>query len=98
MAEGILVIQHRGGNVEKGLHACLVPAHLLCFIHALGHDLINRALDERRRDRLTWSTPGSIMHQHVLVALEVAEKLADVLSKTVDQTYLVPPVIGEAQR
>jgi hypothetical protein len=55
MAEGILecVIQHRGTNVEKGLHGRPVPAHLLFLIHALGHDLVDRTLDERRRDRLT---------------------------------------------
>ena len=32
----------------------------------------------------TLSTPGSIVHQHVLVALEVAEKVADVSLKMVD--------------
>ena len=86
MAEGILerVVQHRGANVEKGLHRRPVPAHLLSLVHALGHDLVNRTLDERRRDRLTASTPGGIVHQHVLVALEVAEKVADVSLKTVD--------------
>ena len=90
MAEGILerVVQHRGANVEKGLHGRPVPAHLLFLVHALGHDLVDRTLDERRRDRLTPSTPGSIMHQHVLVALEVAEKFADVSLKTVDAGHL----------
>ena len=29
----------------------------LLLVHALGHDLIDRTLDERRRDRLTPSTP-----------------------------------------
>jgi hypothetical protein len=89
MAEGILecVIQHCGANVEKGLHGRPVPAHLLFLIHSLGRDLIDRTLDERSRDRLTPSTPGSIMHQHVLVALEVAEKFADVSLKTVDAGY-----------
>ena len=60
MAEGILerVIQDRGANVEKGLHGRPVPAHLLFLIHALGHDLIDRTLDERRGDRLTpWDRP-----------------------------------------
>jgi hypothetical protein len=85
-AEGIFecVIQHRGANVEKGLHSRPIPAHLLFLIHAPGHNLVDRALDERSRDRLTLSTPGSIMHQHVLVALKVAEKFADVPLKTVD--------------
>jgi hypothetical protein len=86
MAEGIFecVIQHCGANVEKGLHSRPVPAHLLFLIHTLGHDLVDRALDERSRDRLSLSTPGGIMHQHVLVALKVAKKFADVSSKTVD--------------
>ena len=50
MAEGILegLVQHRRANVEKGLHGRSVPAHLLFLIHALGHDLIDRTLDERR--------------------------------------------------
>ena len=86
MAEGILkrVVQHRGANVEKGLHSWSVPAHLLFLVHALGHDLVDRTLDERCRDRFTTSTPSGIMHQHLLVALEVAEKFADVSLKTVD--------------
>ena len=86
MAEGILerLIQHGSTNVEKGLHGRPVPAHLLFLVHALGHDLIDRTLDERRGDRLTASTPGGVMHQHVLVALEVAEKFADVSLKTLD--------------
>src|SRR4051812_22257836 len=48
----------------------------------------DRTLDERRRDRFATSTPGGIVHQHVLVALEVAEKFADVSLKTVDAGYL----------
>ena len=50
MAEGMLkrVVQHRDANVEKGLHSCSVPAHLLFLVHALGHDLVHRTLDERR--------------------------------------------------
>src|SRR3954449_10968986 len=86
MAKGILerLVQHRGTNVEEGLHGRPVPAHLLFLVHALGHDLVDRTLNERRRDRLTPSTPGSIMHQHVLVALKVAEEVADVSLKTVD--------------
>src|SRR3954466_13151610 len=90
MAEGILegVTQHGGADVEKGLHGRPVPTHLLFLVHALGHDLVDRTLDERGRDRLTPSTPGGIVHQHVLVALEVAEKFADVSLKTVDAGYL----------
>src|SRR5689334_4762159 len=46
--------------------------------HLRSHHLVDRALDEGGRDRLTPATSGSIMHQHVLVALEVAEKVAEV--------------------
>src|SRR4051812_44130917 len=90
MAEGILerLVQHRSTNVEEGLHGHPVPAHLLFLVHALGHDLVDRTFDKRRRDRLATSTPGSVVHQHVLVALEVAEKFADVSPKTVDAGYL----------
>ncbi len=86
MAEGILerLVQRGGANVERGVHGCPVPAHLLFLVQALGHDLIDRTLDERCRDRLITSTLGSIMHQPVLVALEIAEKFADVSLKTVD--------------
>src|SRR4051794_38741084 len=56
--------------------------------HLRSHHLVDRTLNECRRDRLAMSTPGGIMHQHVLVALEVAEKAADVSLKTVDAGYL----------
>ena|ERR1700733_10662053 len=87
MAEGVLerVVQHRSANVEKGLHGRSVPAHLLFLVHAPCNDLIDRTLDERRRDRLTPSTPGGIMHQHVLIAFEVVEKFADVPAWCRDQ-------------
>src|SRR4051794_21623054 len=39
--------QHGRADVEKGLHRRPVPAHLLLFVHALGHDLVDRALHER---------------------------------------------------
>src|ERR1700759_3544337 len=90
MAKGILerLVQHRSANIEKGLHGGPVPAHLLFLVHSLGHDLVDRALNECRRDRLTTPAPGSIMHQHVLVAPEVTKKFADVSLKTVDAGYL----------
>jgi hypothetical protein len=90
MAEGVLerVVQHRSANIEEGLHGRLVSAHLLFLVHALGHDLVDRTFNERRRDRLATSTPGCIVHQHVLVALDVAEKFDDVSLKTVDAGYL----------
>src|SRR3954466_503320 len=52
--------------------------------HLRSHHLVDRALDQRGRDRLTTSTPGGIMHQHVLVALEVAKKFTDVSLKAVN--------------
>jgi len=60
MAEGLLevVVQHGGAYVEEGLHCRPVPTHLLLFVHALGNDLVDRTLDERRGDRLTpWDRP-----------------------------------------
>ena len=49
MAEGVLkrIVQHRRAYVEEELHRGPVPAHLLLFVHALGHDLVDRALHER---------------------------------------------------
>jgi hypothetical protein len=60
-------IQHGGANVEEGLHRHPVPAHLLFLVHALGDDLVDRTLDERRRDRFAVPTPGGVMHQLTLV-------------------------------
>src|ERR1700674_1106238 len=79
MSKGVLerVVQH----IEEGLHGCPVPAHL---VHALGHDLVDRALHERGGDGLTETTPGSIVYQCVLVALKVGEKLGEMTLKPVD--------------
>src|SRR6478672_3074038 len=52
--------------------------------HLRSDHLVDRTLDECSRDRLTPSTPGAIMHQHILVALEVAEKVADMSLKTIN--------------
>jgi len=78
IAEGVLerVVPHRRAHVEEGLHGGSVPVHLLHFVHALGHDLVNCAFRERGRDRLIASTPGSVVRQSVLVALKVAQQLA----------------------
>src|SRR3954464_3624431 len=90
MAEGVLerVVQHGGAHVQEGLHARSAPAHLLPLVQAPGHDLVDRALHERGRDRLTTPTPSSVMHQRCLVALEVAQKLADVSLKTADARHV----------
>src|SRR3954463_14001713 len=90
MAEGVLerAVQYGGAHVQKGLHARPAPAHLLPLVQALGHDRVDRALHERRRDRLTTPTPSSVMHQRCLVALEVAQKLADVSLKTADAGHV----------
>jgi hypothetical protein len=82
------LVQHRSTNVEEGLHGRPLPAPLLFLVHPLGHDLVDRTVHEHRRDRLATSTSGSIVHQHVLVALEVAEMFADVSLETVDAGYL----------
>src|SRR5271165_4076381 len=86
MAEGVLevVVQHGGAYVEEGLHCRSVPTHLLLLVHALGNDLVDRTLDERRGDRLTAPPPGSVVHHRVLVASKVAKKFADVSLNTAD--------------
>ena len=40
-------VQHGGPDVEEGRHRHPAPPHLLLLVHAPGHDLIDRALDER---------------------------------------------------
>src|SRR5215213_191443 len=82
------VIQHGGAHVKEGLHRRSVPAHLLLLVHALGHDLVDRTLHERGRDRRAAPAPGSIVDQHPLVALEVAQQLADVPLETSDAGYV----------
>jgi hypothetical protein len=86
MAEGVLelVVQHGGTYVEEGLHCRPVPTHLLLLVHALGNDLVDRTLDERRGNRLTAPSPDSVVHQRVVVVSKVAKKFADVSPKTVD--------------
>src|SRR5271166_2667668 len=74
-AEGALerVIQNGGAHVKEGLHRRSVPTHLLLFVHAHGHDLVDRTLYERGRDRFAASTPGGVVYQRTLVALEIAQ-------------------------
>src|SRR3954466_4282052 len=81
-------VQHGRAHVQEGLHARPVPAHLLRLVHALGHDLIDRALHERGRERLTTPTPSSVMHQRCLVALEIAQQLADVSLEAANAGHL----------
>ena len=72
------VVQHGGAHVQEGLHGRSVATHLLHLVHALGHDLIDRALHERRRDRLATPTPGRVRHQRTPIVLEIAQQVADV--------------------
>jgi hypothetical protein len=47
---GILeyLVRYSGTNVEEVLHSRPVPTHLLFLVHALGHDLVDRTLNECR--------------------------------------------------
>jgi hypothetical protein len=60
-------VRHGCPGIEEGLHRHPVPAHLLLRVHTLGHDLVDRSLDESGRDRLALPTPGSILDQRTLV-------------------------------
>src|ERR671933_792993 len=90
LTEGILecVVQHGCPYIQEGLHGRPVPAHLLRLVHALGHDLIDCALYERRRDRLSSPTPSRVGHQRISVALEVAQQLADVSLEATDAGHV----------
>ena len=68
------------------LHRRPVPHRdgLLILVHPLGHDLVDRTLDERGRDRFAASTPGGVVHQRAFVPLEVGEQLTDVPLETPD--------------
>src|SRR4051794_10781860 len=61
---------------------------MLRLVHALGHDPMDRALHERRRDRLSSPTPGRVGHQRIPVALEVAQQIADVSLKTANAGHV----------
>src|SRR5271165_6183034 len=89
-AEGILerIVQHGCPHPEEGLHRRPVPAHLLFFVHALGHDLVDRALHKGSRDRLAASTPGGVVYQRAFIALEVAQQLTGVPPETSDTGYV----------
>src|SRR5271165_2488881 len=80
MTEGVFerVVQHGGSHLEEGLHRRPAPAHLLLFVPSLGHDLVDRTLHKCCRDRLAASTPGGVVYQCALVALEIAHQLMDV--------------------
>src|SRR4051794_32194148 len=90
MAEGVLerAVHHGRAHVQEGLHARPAPAHLLPVVQALSHDLVDRAFHERGRDRLTTPTPGRVMHQRCLVALEVAQQIAGVSLKTANAGHV----------
>src|SRR3954452_15755025 len=100
LPEGVLerAVQHGGAHVEEGLHRRSVPAHLLRLVHALGHDLIDRALHERRRDRLATPPSGRVGHQRALVTLEVAQQVADVSLEAADAGHVTHVLaLGESR-
>ncbi len=86
MAEGVVegVVQRGRAHVVEGLHARPAPAHLLLLVHALDHELVDRAFHERGRDRLATPFAGNVVHQRALFAIEVAEQLSDVLLEALD--------------
>jgi hypothetical protein len=59
-AEGVFerVVQHGSAHFKERLHGHSVPAHLLLFVHALRHDLVDRTstntveIDSRHRRRV----------------------------------------------
>src|SRR5277367_1343409 len=58
--EGVFerIVQHGCPHFEERLRRRPVPPHLLLLVHPLGHDLVDRTLDEGGRDRFAASTPG----------------------------------------
>jgi hypothetical protein len=75
MTEGVFerIVQHGCPDVEERLHRRPVPPHLLLLVHPLGHDLVDRTLDEGGRDRFAASPPGGVVHQRAFVPLEVGQ-------------------------
>src|SRR3954464_2892879 len=60
------------------------------LVQALGGDIFDRTLHERGRDRLPASTPGSVVHERILIALEVAQQLGDVPLEAADASHVTP--------
>src|SRR5271166_5274000 len=66
----------------------LTRSDLLLFVHAPGHDLVDRTLYERGRDRFAASMPGGVVYQRTLVALEIAQQLTEVPLETPDAGHV----------
>jgi hypothetical protein len=83
-AEGVLqlLVQHRCSFVEEGLHR-------RSLVHTFGDDLVDRTLDERRRDWFAIPTPGGVMDQRSLVPLEVGQQIADVVFQAPDASQVM---------
>lgn len=94
IAEGVLehVVQDRRAHVEERLHCGPVLAHVLPFVSALVQDLTQGTFRKFGCDRLATSTPGSVVHQRGLVALEVAQQLACVPLMAAAVGYVTQPL------
>src|SRR5258708_4396359 len=94
------IVQRGCSHVEEGLHRRPAPAHLLLFVHSLGHDLVDCTLHKGSRDRLAASTPGGVVYQRAFIALEVAQQLTGVPLETSDAGHVAnifaprPPTHG----
>ncbi len=90
MTEGVFerIVQHGCPHFDERLHRRPVPSHLLLLVHPLGHDFVDRTLDERGRDRFAASTPGGVVHQRAFAPLEVGQQLTDVPLETPDTGHV----------
>jgi hypothetical protein len=70
-----LLIQDGSPHLQEVMRMSQSPRHLLLFHKPLADHLVDRRLDEARRDRLAMAVAVPVIHDKVLVVVEVADEL-----------------------
>jgi hypothetical protein len=84
----VIGVKNGGAHVQEGLRRGPAPTHLLPLVHAPGDDLVDRALHERGRDRLTAPAPGRVVDERGRIAREVAQELGDAPLQAADAGHV----------
>jgi hypothetical protein len=70
-----LLIQDGSPHLQKAMRMSWSPRHLLPLHKPFADHLVDRRLDEARRDRLAMAVAVPVIHDKVLVVVEVADEL-----------------------
>jgi hypothetical protein len=84
MASSSMSFSSAARTSRKGCTVALAQPVCRGFGHALGHDLVNRAFNERGRGRFPPSPASRTVHQCAVAPLEVTKKAADVWLDAID--------------